>query len=110
MDFDVPDDVLYELDGTSFYGKNDIYDLQAAQYDDKAILSWKCDNLKAAAWIYMATTNNKATGGKDNWQKVGEVPAPAGSCIIDLKKYGDSKFYKFAVRTMNNCITRQLHK
>ena len=58
----------------------------------------------------MATTNNKSTGGKDNWQKVGEVPAPAGSCIIDLKKYGDSKFYKFAVRTMNNCITRQLHK
>ncbi len=110
MNFSVPDETRFELDGISFFGKTDIYDLQALPYDNKAVLTWKFDGTKSPASVYISPTNNKATGQKDVWTKVGDVAADACTYTIDLMKYGDSKFYKFAVRTANNCLTKQLHK
>ena len=110
MNFSVPDETRFELDGISFFGKTDIYDLQALPYDNKAVLTWKFDGTKSPASVYISPTNNKATGQKDVWTKVGDVAADACTYTIDLTKYGDSNFYKFAVRAANNCLTKQLHK
>lgn len=111
MGFSLSDDVLFELDGTPFCGEADICRLQAAVYDDRAILIWECTNpaTKATAAVYASTTDNKTTGGYDKWLKLCETPADIGHCFINLRQLGESKFYKFAVRTPSNCVATQLH-
>lgn len=111
MDFQLPQDIAFELDGISFIGNTDIYGLQAYGYDQTARLSWKHDGSKSTtATIYLSTTNEFATGGKDKWMKVAEVPARQGSADIDLSPYGEGKFYKFVVKTPSTTLTRWLVK
>lgn len=110
MGFDVPEDVLFEQDGISFFGKTDIYDLQTKPYDDFVFLEWKSENSKEKVDIYMAITNAYKEGGKDNWVKIANVPASQNRYKVDLQMYDKSKFYKFVVVSPNNHISRWLRK
>lgn len=110
MGFDVSQDVLFEQDGISFFGKTDIYDLQTKPYDDFVFLEWKSDKSKEKVNIYMAITNAYKEGGKDNWVKIATVPAAQNQYKVDLQQYDKSKFYKFVVSSPNNHISRWLGK
>ena len=106
MGFEVPKERVWELDGIPFIGKTDIADLTSEVNDGKITLKWTSDASNNRATIYMATTNNFANGGHDKWQKVGTTSALNEQFTIDLAKYPASKFYKFAVVTKNNHLTR----
>ena len=106
MGFDVPRDVRWEQDGTSFYGRTDIMDLDLKPYDNRVELEWTCLNRFAEATIYAATTNNFKTGGKDEWIRVGTVPAKAGNYSVKLDGLPQSDFYKFVVETPNGALNR----
>ncbi len=99
MGFQVAEDVAMERDGISFIGKTDIYDLKVEPYDNTVQLRWQHEGPNTIATVYIATTNEFSTGGHDQWQKVADVPAKQKSVSIDLSQYGDSKFYKFVVKT-----------
>lgn len=104
MDFELPRDISFELDGTSFYGKRDIYDLQTYNYEDQVTLKWKSETTKGIADIYMSTANKFAEGGADNWVKVGSTPVKAGTYTVKLPHpLGD--FYKFEVVAPNNRLS-----
>lgn len=108
MGFELPSDVRYEIDGLPFIGKADISNLRALPYDKKVILSWDCEKTNAEANVYMAVSNNYKTGGKDEWTKVGSVPAKNKKFVIDLSACAPSGFYKFVVETPDNTINRWL--
>jgi len=106
MGFDVPRDVEWEQDGTSFYGTSDIMEMDLMPYDTSVELTWKCLEKNAMVNVWASPTNNFKTGGKDEWTKVGEVPAAAESFTLDLKTLPESKFYKFVLETPNGSLNR----
>lgn len=110
MNFEVPNNLLFEEDGISFIGKRDIYNLTAFPYDDTITLNWKSDVTAEKATIFMAATNKFKEGVSDEWIEVATVPAKQGVYKIDLKKYTLSKFYKFAIVTPNNHLTRWVER
>lgn len=111
MDFEVPQDVAFEQDGIPFVGRVDIMGLKTHPYDNSVTLSWKCfPGCKSEAVIYMARTNDYKQGSKDNWLKIGTVPASVGKYKVDLKDFPVSEFYKFVVETPNNRLNRWFYK
>ena len=104
MGFTLPQDVNFEVDGTSFYGKRDISDLNVYNYEDKAILSWQADDSQAMVDIYMTPTNHYKEGGKDTWQHVGTAKAGDRQFTVDLHD-APSNIYKFVVVAPNNQLT-----
>ena len=104
MGFKLPKDVSFEMDGTSFYGKRDIYDLNVYNYEDKAILSWQVDDSETMVDIYMTPTNLFKEGGKDTWQHVGTTRAGNKQFTVDLHDV-PSTIYKFEVVAPNNQLT-----
>jgi len=110
MGFQVAEEVALERDGISFIGKTDIYDLKAEPYDNTVRLRWQHEGPNTTATVYIATTNDFSTGGHDKWQKVAEVPAKQEGMSIDLTQYGDSKFFKFAVKTPYVTLNRWLKR
>ncbi|MCQ2118509.1 MAG: alkaline phosphatase family protein [Bacteroidales bacterium] len=106
MGFEVPRDVRWEQDGTSFYGKSDIMDMEVDPYDSKVNLHWTCLNRKAQVTVYAATTNNFKKGGKEEWIEVGKVPAKAEEYTVDLNELPKSGFYKFVLDTPNGSLNR----
>lgn len=110
MGFDMPRDVLFEGDGIPFIGNADISSLTTHPYDDKVTLKWKCYHSGEEAKIYMSTTNEFKTGGKDVWREIGTVCSDDCEFVVNLNEYPQSKFYKFVVATKNNHITRWMYK
>lgn len=110
MGFDMPRDVLFEGDGIPFIGNADISSLTTHPYDDKVTLKWKCYHSGEEAKIYMSTTNEFKTGGKDAWCEIGTVSSDDCEFVVNLNEYPQSKFYKFVVATKNNHITRWMYK
>jgi Uncharacterized proteins of the AP superfamily len=108
MGFEIPRNVRWEQDGTSFYGKSDIMELDLKPFDETAVLSWEClrGSKKAPVTVYASPTNNFKTGGKDEWIEVGTTTAGAKSYVVDLKKLPQSKFYKFVLETPNGSLNR----
>ena len=102
-----PDTV--SVDGISFIGTTDIYNLKATAYNQTATLTWQHDGKgSTTATVYIATTNNFSTGTPDRWIKVADVPARQGKIDIDLKNFENSKLYKFVVKTPSTTLTRWL--
>ena len=111
MEFSVPEDVEFERDGISFIGDTDIYGLTATGYDNSAKLTWQHSGARSTlATVYIATTNDFASGKRDAWTPVATLPARDGHLTIDLSRYPKSDFYKFVVRTPTTALTRWLQR
>jgi len=109
MDFKMPRDQRFELDGTSFYGPCPLTDLYARKYDDKVTLTWNYhgkSGAKRKVPVYVSTTNHFATGSPDQWLLSGYADADAGYYLVDLSKLPKSDFYKFAVGDADEALTR----
>lgn len=106
LGFNIPKDVLWEQDGMPFIGKVDIMEMNLLPYDNYVDLKWECLNKKASVNVWAATGNNFKEGGKDEWIKVGTVPAKDGTFRVDLTTLPSSKFYKFVLETPNNHLNR----
>ena len=106
MGFEVPRDVAFEQDGMSFYGRQGITNLFATKYDNQIVVTWDCHDASETATVYVAPTNNFATGGRDEWQQVGSVKASAGRFAIDKAVLPKSKFYKITVVTPSAHLSR----
>ncbi|MBQ8098862.1 MAG: alkaline phosphatase family protein [Bacteroidaceae bacterium] len=105
LGMELPRDVAFEIDGTSFYGPRSIYDLSVYNYEDKAQLHWKADGKSVPVQIYMATENRFAEGCPDEWRLVGTTQSGMGTFTVDLSSC-PSKFYKFQVVSPANRLTR----
>ena len=102
MDFSVPADLQYELEGAPFIGKLSIANVKAEKTGRQIKITWDhYDN--APVDIYMSDTNNFKDGGKDKWRKVGTVKANQKMFVFDTSGR-ESGFYKFSVRGKYNML------
>lgn len=104
MDFEIPQKNLFELDGSSFYGKEDINNLWVDPWDSKVTLRWKPAGNDVPTEIYVSTTNNIATGGTDTWKKLATVSSKKGMYTVEDESYSRCPFVKFTVKTPNTTL------
>ena len=106
LGFGIPVDVEREQDGTSFYGKSDIMDMEVHPYDSTVTLTWTCLERNVAVRVFAAVTNDFKSGGRDEWIEVGEAPSQDESFSVDLTALPESDFYKFVAETPDGSLNR----
>jgi hypothetical protein len=105
MNINIPKKNAMEIDGTSFIGNINAVNPSAKLADKKITVEWKAVEIKGNAKIWLTTTNNIKTGGKDNYALMAEVPVSKGEAIIDVSKM-PSSFYKIVVETPTGFLNR----
>ena len=106
MGFEVPQDVLWEQDGVSFYGDVDIMNMEVEPYGSSVIQTWECLNPSAVVNVWAASANEFNKGGKDEWVKVGEVSAGDSRFVVVITNLPKSDFYKFVLETPRGTLNR----
>lgn len=105
MQINIPREQLMEIDGTSLTGKVSATQLMATFENNSIKLNWQVHEKNGNAKIWLATTNEFKTGGKDIYHLMKEFPVKDGIAIIDVKKY-PSSFYKIVLETPYNFLNR----
>jgi hypothetical protein len=103
LNIKIPREQLMEIDGVSLTGKLSATDAKARLEGDKILLHWNILDKKGNAKIWLATTNNFKTGGKDEYRLMTEVPVAKGTCNIDVKQT-PSRFYKIVIEMPYNLL------
>lgn len=95
----IPEETEKENDGVSFIGPIDLSDLSAKKKENTITLRWKnqTKNGDAKAEVWVTETNEFKLGGKDVYQKVGEVPV--GQENYSFPSPGNSPYHKILVKT-----------
>jgi predicted AlkP superfamily pyrophosphatase or phosphodiesterase len=109
MEVNIPLDIAREVDGVPLIGKLSLVEPSVELETQQATIKWLAGNKKGKVKIWMATTNNFKTGGKDEYQFLKEVPSGSQQAVIDLKNF-PSSFYKIVLEGENNSINRWIVK
>ncbi|MBG9374949.1 alkaline phosphatase family protein [Panacibacter sp. DH6] len=101
----VPKENAMEIDGTSFIGNISAIEPNAKPENGKIVVTWKAVTAKGNAKIWLSTTNNFKTGGKDDYKMVAEVPVSQQQVSIDVSKM-PSQMYKIVIEAPDNILNR----
>jgi hypothetical protein len=77
--------------------------------DGKIIVKWKALAQKGNVKIWLTTTNNFKTGGKDVYKQVASAPLASETAEIDVSKM-PSDFYKIVIEAPDNMLNRWIVK
>jgi predicted AlkP superfamily pyrophosphatase or phosphodiesterase len=102
---DIPREKRMEIDGIPLTGKLSVTDGGANLVNDAIEIKWNVINKDGKAKIWLATTNNFKTGGKDDYKLVAEVPVADGKATISVKQM-PSDFYKIVIEAPYNFLNR----
>ena len=122
LNIDVPREKQMEIDGIPLTGKLSATNANAELMNDAIEVKWNVINKEARpparagtdgddrvgrgnAKIWLATTNNFKTGGKDDYKLMAEVPVANGKARIDVKQL-PSDFYKIVIEAPYNFLNR----
>ncbi|TWR29179.1 alkaline phosphatase family protein [Mucilaginibacter pallidiroseus] len=105
LDVKLPVSVAQEVDGTSLIGPVSAANLKVNFVQDHLDISWKALEKTGKAKIWVATTNNFKTGGKDDYHLLGEVDLSQQHYLADVKAY-PSKFYKVVLQAPLNSLNK----
>ena len=113
LDVTIPKDNLVEIDGIPLTGKLSATDAEANLVNGAIEIKWKVINKEArpddragrGTKIWLATTNNFKTGGKDDYKLMAEVPVANGKATISVKDM-PSDFYKIVIEAPYNFLNR----
>lgn len=103
----IPKDVLEEIDGTPLIGPVSVADMKVNYIQGDIDLSWKVIENSGNVKIWVTTTNNFKTGGKDTYHMLKEVPVKDGHALINVKEY-PSEFYKIVIEAPANTLNKWL--
>lgn len=103
LDINIPRDEKMEIDGVSLTGKLSGIKPQSSYSNGNIDVSWTAMDKRGMAKIWIATTNNFKTGGKDKYQLLATVPVTAGKASIDASKF-PSDFYKVVIEMPYNLL------
>ena len=101
----VPKENAMEIDGTSFIGNISAIEPNAKPENGKIVVTWKAVTAKGNAKIWLSTTNNFKTGGKDDYKMVAEVPVSQQQVSVDVSKM-PSQMYKIVIEAPDNILNR----
>ena len=107
MNINIPAEVKQELDGTPFIGPVSVADVNVNYIQGNIDVSWKSINDKGKVKIWVTTTNNFKTGGKDEYHLLAEVPVNQKHALLDVKSY-PSEFYKIVLEAPDNTTNKWL--
>lgn len=107
MNITIPTAVSQEIDGTPFIGPVSISDATVNYIHGNIDISWKTLENKGKVKIWLTTTNNFKSGGKDDYKLLAEVPVTQKHAFIDVQKY-PSAFYKIVLEAPENTLNRWL--
>jgi predicted AlkP superfamily pyrophosphatase or phosphodiesterase len=105
LNISIPKDKRMEIDGVPLTGKLSAADAEAELKDNIIEVRWKPVDKEGKAKIWMVTTNDFKSGGKDKYKLVAEVPVSAGKARINVKQT-PSDFYKVAIEMPYNILNR----
>jgi len=111
MQIPVPEDVRREIDGVSFAGPVSISDASVS-YDSvsrRAVVTWTALEPSGKVKILVSTTNNKKTGGKDEYKLLKEVRLRDEQCNLNLSSI-PSSFYKIVLEAEHNTVNYWITK
>ncbi|HEY4064291.1 MAG TPA: alkaline phosphatase family protein [Puia sp.] len=101
----IPRENSMELDGTSLIGKVSIAN-PVIQYDNgKLDIRWKAFEKDGNLKIWLTTTNNFKTGGKDDYKLLAELPVSQQSAVLGIGSM-PSSFYKIVLEAPLNTVNR----
>lgn len=98
-------DQQMEIDGISLNEPVSAIEPGAVLADGKITVTWKALEQKGNVKIWLTTTNNFKTGGKDVYKQVGTAPLASQSTVIDVSKT-PSEFYKIVIEAPHNMLNR----
>ena len=105
MGFSIPVEIAREVDGIPLTGPLSCTDLRAEYSNGKINLEWMAKEKTGDVKIWLATTNNFKTGGKDNYTMIRQVPTRDQKASIDVTKL-PSRCYKIVVEAKHNNLGR----
>ena len=103
MAVDVPLDDAREVDGVPLIGNLSLVNPSAELKNQQAIVRWKNTEKKGKVKIWAAATNNRKTGGKDEYTLLKKASLKSKQASVDLKDY-PSAFYKIVLEGKNNSV------
>jgi hypothetical protein len=101
----IPREQQMEIDGIPLTGTLSVSEVQARYENGNIILSWKAEEKKGEAKIWLATTNDYRLGGKDHYELVETVALEKGQATISVKDQ-PSQMYKIVLEAPHNFINR----
>ena len=101
----LPESVSQEIDGTPFIGPVSLANLKVNPVQKHLDITWKALQKSGKVKIWLATTNDFKTGGKDNYQLLATVNLNQQHYFADLKDY-PATFYKIIVEGADNSLNK----
>lgn len=98
-----------EIDGIALNGPVSAIGPAAVLDSGKITVKWKALEQKGNVKIWLTTTNNFKTGGKDIYKQVASAPLSSQTAVIDVSKM-PSEFYKIVIEAPNNMLNRWITK
>jgi hypothetical protein len=105
MELKIPKEVAEEVDGTPFIGPVSIAEAKLNYFQGNIDVNWKAFGGIGNVKIWVSTTNNFKTGGKDDYQLLAEVPVAAKHAVLNVVKY-PSAFYKVVLQAPDNTLNK----
>jgi hypothetical protein len=100
----IPREQLMEIDGVPLTGKLSATSLKATLQNGKIHLQWESIDKKGVVKIWLATTNQFKTGGKDHYKLIATVPSDQEQFYTRLKDIPSSHLYKIVLEAPHNYL------
>ncbi len=107
MKINIPAETAREVDGIPFYGNISIAQPKLDFIQNKIDISWQAFDTTGNVKIYVTTTNNFKTGGKDDYKLLETVPVTQRHAKISVADM-PSPFYKVVLEAKYNTVNRWL--
>lgn len=98
-------EIKREIDGIPLTGPVSLAEPQVQPTENQLVVSWKALSKTGKVKIWVSTTNNFETGGKDIYKLVATVPLNQEKAVIDTRKL-PSSFYKIVLEGPYNMVNR----
>lgn len=105
LNISAPREQMMEIDGVSMTGEISAIEPRVNYEQGKIHIRWKAMKKKGKAKIWLATTNNFKSGGKDEYKLVTKAPLKKEEAVIDVANT-PSGFYKIVIETPGNLMNR----
>lgn len=105
MSVTIPQQVQEEIDGTPFIGPVSIADAAVNYVHGNIDISWKALENKGNVKVWVTTTNNFKTGGKDEYKLLTEVPVTQKRAFVDVQSL-PSNIYKIVLQAPDNTVNK----
>lgn len=105
MNLSIPLETARELDGVPLIGKLSLTNASAQYKDGTISVGWKAQEQSGEVKIWVSTTNNYKTGGKDKFELLKTVAIKDEKATLNVKDM-PSSFYKLFLQAPDNNLSR----